>query len=554
VISAPPPNSSTDRARIPRGPKKGRFALAALLALAAGIGAPRLAHAVLPTYFYDDMLVGGLDTPVNSTQMPDGRILFVEQYSARVRMIVNDAIAATDPVGTVPEIRAAAEAGLIGIATDPNWPARPYVYVMGNHSLTQTVRLWRFKLQGDLTRTGNGAMSFVPNSRYTILADIPDLTNSHQAGSLRFGNDGMLYVMMGDDTQGCPAQDPTSRLGKILRIRISTLADGPGGPPRYSQITPPDNPYAASPDSVARIVWAKGLRNPYMTTYDSATNSFIIGDVGNEAWEEIDVVSTGGRNFGWPMWEGPARTGIVCAGADTSTLTAPVYSYPHDGPGYAVFAGPIYRAPVGAAHPYPTMYEGRAFLGDTWKGFLRQLVKVGANWQLADSVAGQPNKTDWATPPRYITSMHVGADGSLYYFLIYRTVPTSGPGELHRIRYVGPSIGVDDPPDDSDGAGEDARPTLAAPWPVPGAGPVEFAYRLPRPSSVRLAIFDARGRQVRLLADAGSGVRPAGAFRATWDGRDASGAPAPAGMYFARLDAGGVHVARRFVRWTAAGP
>jgi hypothetical protein len=150
--------------------------------------------------------------------------------------------------------------------------------------------------------------------------------------------------------------------------------------------------------------------------------------------------------------------------------------------------------------------------------------------------------------------MHVGADGSLYYFLIYRTVPTSGPGELHRIRYVGPSIGVDDPPDDSDGAGEDARPTLAAPWPVPGAGPVEFAYRLPRPSSVRLAIFDARGRQVRLLADAASGVRPAGAFRATWDGRDASGAPAPAGMYFARLDAGGVHVARRFVRWTAAGP
>jgi hypothetical protein len=311
-------------------------------------------------------------------------------------------------------------------------------------------------------------------------------------------------------------------------------------------LTPSDNPFASNPDSVAKLVWIRGLRNPYMTWFDPSTSTLVVGDVGDRKWEEIDLVKTGGRNYGWPMWEGPERTGVPCPGADSTKLTRPDYAYEHTSPGYSIFAGPVYRAPAGAAYPFPQDYEGDVFFGDTWKGFVRRLDAPRQRVSLADSVPGQPDSENWATGPKWITSMSIAKDGSLLYFLIYRTVPTSGPGELHRIRYLAPSVGVGDGEVADGSAG--ARASLEAPWPAPSSGAVELAYRLARPSTLRLAIYDARGREVRMLVDARSGVRAAGPARAAWDGRDAQGRLAPAGVYFVRLDAGGEQASRRFVR------
>ncbi len=540
------PNSSRLRTATPPAPSRARGVAAAwLLCMLATVHG---AHAAtVPTDFVDELVVGGLNAPVNSATMADGRLLFVEQYSHKVRMMVGDQLAAIDPVGTVPEVRSQGESGLIGVATDPRWPTHPYVYVMANHEGSQSVRIWRFRMTGDLTRTGNGAMSFDPASRYTVLEALPDLSPSHQAGSLRFGNDGKLFVATGDDEQNCVALDVTSPLGKILRIDVSTLPDGPGGPPALSALAPNDNPFASNPNAIAKLVWARGLRNPYMTSFDPVTNTLVVGDVGSQRWEELDLIETGGLNYGWPMWEGPDRTGFPCAGADSSLYTPPSYAYAHIGVGYAVFGGPIYREPAGATRPFPNAYEGSLFFGDTWRGFIRRLDIHPNGSTVADSVPGQPDAQNWAVGPKWPTAMSIAPDGSLLYFLIYRTQPTSGEGELRRIRYVAPKTDAGDPPlaDLANAA------VLDAPFPVPSNGAIELGYRLARPSSVRLAIYDARGRTIRTLLDARAGLMPAGAGRATWDGRDAQGRLAPAGVYFARLDAGDQHSARRFVRLAA---
>ncbi|MEO6463395.1 MAG: PQQ-dependent sugar dehydrogenase, partial [Candidatus Eisenbacteria bacterium] len=454
-----------------------------------------------PTGFVDELVVAPFDAPTNSCLLPDGRLFVVEQYTARVRLVVNDQMSAIDPAGVVSGIRSGGEAGLLGVAVDPGFPGRPYVYVQGTYLGTpNTVRIWRYTLTGDLAFTGNGAMALDPASRYTVLADGPDAAPSHNGGTLRFGPDGRLYAAIGDDENPCRAQSLSHLNGKILRLDVSQLPPGGGGPPRYAAITPADNPFVANPDTVARLVWARGLRNPFSFTIDPSTGCLFIGDVGSQQWEEIDVVCAAGKNLGWPHYEGNYRTTINCPGIDTTQFVPPTHQYLHDGAGWAVFSGPLYRAPAGAVAPYPAAYENTYFYGDTWRGLIRRLVPAGGGaWTPAAPVPGQPNATDWTTGIRYITSMHVGRDGSLYYTMLYRVEPASGPGEVRRIRYIDPGVGVDD------GASADGAAiafVAARPSPARRASPVELVWRQARPGPVTLTVHDVNGRTVRTLLGA----------------------------------------------------
>jgi glucose/arabinose dehydrogenase len=504
--------------------------------------APAGAMLAVPSGFVDELVVGGLDAPTNSTFLPDGRMLVVEQYTGWVRLVVGGGLAAIDPVGVVTEVRSGGEAGLLGVAVDPGFPARPYVYVHATHAGSSSIRLWRYTLTGDLAFTGNGAMALDPASRYTVLAGLPDSMANHNGGTLRFGSDGMLFVALGDDDTPCRAQDLTRLQGKILRLDVSSLPPGGGGPPPRASITPSDNPFAAHADSAARLVWALGLRNPFSFTIDAPSGCLFVGDVGSQAWEEIDVICAGGGNYGWPHWEAGRRTGLACAGADTTAMLPPAHAYPHVGPGWAVFSGPLYRAPAGAGSPYPPAYEGTHFYGDTWKGFVRRLVPAGAGWAPADSVPGQPGADDWAGGTRYITSLHVAPDGSLVYTILYRVEPVSGPGELRRIRHVA-GAGASDPP-----ATAGIAFLAAHPSPARRSTAVELAWRLGRPSPVTLRIHDVRGRVVRTLLTPAAGLQPGGEQRLAWDGRDGRGRTAPAGIYVARIEAAGASRSRRLVR------
>ena len=193
---------------------------------------PARAQATLPDDFVDELVVGGLDLPVGMAFLPDGRLILVEQKSARIRLVVNGALAAVDPVVVVPGVRIVGpERGLLGITVDPGFPARPYVYVHCNDSSSLIIRITRFTVGGDLAFTGNGSLTIATSTRRDVINNAPDAQGNHNGGTVRFGPDGMLYASLGEDAAECAAQDTSGLRGVILRLDVSGIPAGGGSAP-----------------------------------------------------------------------------------------------------------------------------------------------------------------------------------------------------------------------------------------------------------------------------------------------------------------------------------
>ena len=285
---------------------------AALLALAPA-GSAFAVSATLPPGFTDVQVAGALDEPVGLALVPDAaplpaRVLFVEQRTARVRMSRGEVVTT---LGTVPGVRSTdTERGLLGIAVDPNFPSSPYIYIHATDNRFGTlIAISRFTLTGDLADTGTGALAFDPDSRYDLIRNLPDLASNHNGGTVRFGTGRTLYVSIGDDANNCNAQLVGVLAGKILRLDVTRLPAGPGGPAPYALLTAAGNPFATSSDSASRLVWASGLRNPFRFHVDPLTNDLFVGDVGENTWEEVTRFSAGGQNAGWQWREGPVGCG-----------------------------------------------------------------------------------------------------------------------------------------------------------------------------------------------------------------------------------------------------
>lgn len=513
-----------------------RFAPAALSSLV--LGAATLAHAaagVVPTNYTDSLVLGGLSWPVAIASLPDGRVLVTEQFSARIRLIVGGALSSTDPVCTVPDVanNPGSEQGLLGIAVDPGWPARPYVYVHYDAASSPNIHIARFTVSGDLTFMGGGALTIDPASRRDILTTIPDNASNHNGGTLRFGPDGMLYDSIGEDAQPCAAQDTTALQGKILRLDVSNVPDSPGDPPALSVITPSDNPFVTHPNDNAKLVWTLGLRNPFRFATDT-NGALFIADVGAGSWEEIDRVPVGGLDMGWPIFEGHVLGGN-CSGVGSGGMTGPIYDFEHVSGSYAVIGGQVYRPPSCAPNGtnFPTAYNGDYFFSEYYHGFLRRLKGSGTSWALAPAEPGQPSSTDWGTGFDAVSDWMVGCDAALWY--CRQAVGfADNTGEIRRIVYAGTTSVA--PPT--------ARVQFRPPWPSPARGGVTLSYTLPNAAVVSLEIFDLRGERVRRLVS--PGMQSAGDQVWTWDGLDDRGARAPAGLYLARLRVNGDDLVRRF--------
>jgi glucose/arabinose dehydrogenase len=523
-------------------PPAGRALRASPLLLAAALGtvldveSARAGAGTVPTNFTDSLVLSGLNWPVGLAPLPDGRMFFVEQFSGRLRLVVNGALAPTDPVITVPDVRNApgTEQGLLGIAVDPGWPVRPYVYVYYDAASAAFIHIARFTVAGDLTFTGNGALTIDPATRRYLLTTIPDNANNHNGGTMRFGPDGMLYASLGDDAVGCDAQDLTLLKGKILRLDVSNVPAGGGSAPAQSVITPADNPYVGNANPNARLVYTDGLRNPFRFGIDPSNGHLFIGDVGQNNWEEIDRVPGGGVDLGWPLFEGNAAF-TTCAGVTPDGMVAPIHQFPNGSGSYAVIGGPIYRPPACAlaGTNFPTEYNGDYFFSEYYHGFLRRLKGSGTSWSIAPSVPGQPNASDWGTGFIAVSDWIVGCDAALWY--VRQTVGfADNTGEIRRIVHTG-SVGVPAPT---------PRVEFRPPWPSPARGSVQLAYTLERSGTVALDVFDVRGNRVRGLVRPGR--QDAGERTWTWDGLDEKGNTASAGMYFARLTVDGREIIRRF--------
>jgi glucose/arabinose dehydrogenase len=155
---------------------------------------------------------------------------------------------------------------------------------------------------------------------------------NHNGGNLVFGPDGMLWIGLGDGGNGGDPQnhaqnlDPNDLLGKMLRID-----------PLHG------SPYAIPSGNLSGAIWAYGLRNPWRYSFDRGTGDLWIGDVGQNAWEEIDfhpVAQGAGANYGWARYEG---THIYDASRSAPNAIGPVYEYGHTGGNCSVTGGYVYR-------------------------------------------------------------------------------------------------------------------------------------------------------------------------------------------------------------------
>ncbi len=288
----------------------------------------------------------GLNAPLYLTGLPDstGRVLVVEK-GGLVRIVTpsTGAIAATPFLDITGTISTDGERGLLGFALAPDYGVSGTVYAfVTNPAGTIEVRKYQ---------AATGTRDRIDATTADVIISIPHPGfNNHNGGWLDFGPDGNLYLGVGDGGgSGDPAgnaQNPNALLGKILRIdpaRDSYPADA-----QRDYGIPATNPFATS--GGAPEIWALGLRNPFRAGFDRTTGNLYIGDVGQSAIEEIDLVPAGanGLNFGWNLREG---TEPFAGGAVGGAFTLPVAEYGHGTgafQGNSVTGGYVYRGPVSA--------------------------------------------------------------------------------------------------------------------------------------------------------------------------------------------------------------
>ena len=525
----------TSRRHVLVAPSSGCAFLAPLLIATATqwcVAPPARAVVVLPTNFQDQLVVSGLSQPTSMAFLPDGRALIVEQTTGNIRLLVGGAIGSTDPILNISDVvMTGGEQGLLGIAIDPGWPARPYVYVYFDRTPGNVIYIAMFTASGDLSNSASSNLSL--GSRFNVITDIPDNAPNHNGGTLRFGIDGKLYASIGEDADPCAAQDSTRLKGVILRLDVSALPQPGPGPPAKSLIRPSDNPFPAT-NANAGLTFCYGLRNPFRFHIDPVSGHVFIGDVGESMWEEADE-AVGGENFGWPFREGPgSRTQSGCTEpVGTGAYDPPITYYDRTGFTAAIISATLYRPVAGGTYDFPAGYNGCYFFADYYQGFLRRVVRNGSTWVNPPMVPGQPSATDWGTGITNVSDWLIGPDGALYYVQQF-------PGEIHRIAYTGPPAGVVD--------GPGASTLRASPNPCFAiSSGVSIEFDLAQPAPIRLDVFDSHGRRVARLAD---GVRGPGSVHEVWDGKTERGKTAPAGVYLVEVT---TPAGRRTTRLVLAG-
>jgi len=222
------------------------------------------------------------------------------------------------------------EMGLLSVAFHPNVSQNKFFFV--NYTAGNPMRtvISRFTISANDSTVADTA------SEYKIL-EINQPYSNHNGGQNLFGPDGYLYIGMGDGGSGGDpqnnAQNLQSLLGKMLRINI----DSASAPLHYS--IPSDNPFVDSANA-RKEIWTLGMRNPWRFCFDHVTNFWYCADVGQNAWEEIDILQKG-KNYGWRCYEGNHTYNTTNCG-NSSLYTMPIKEYPH-ADGQSITGGFVYR-------------------------------------------------------------------------------------------------------------------------------------------------------------------------------------------------------------------
>lgn len=413
--------------------------VASLLLLGTGAAGAASSTLLPREVTLENVVTAGLSAPLALRHAPADPRLFVVEQGGAIRII--DAGGSLLPApflriagagGTAPPLGFSngGERGLLGLAFHPQYAANGRFFISYTDGAGDTVIAQYLRSAGDPNLAN-------PASGSVVLRADQDFSN-HNGGDIHFGPDGFLYIGLGDGGDGndpcnraqtlqianilsgaqngqdCTVDggftgnggDPTSLalMGKMLRIDVDATAAadqelcGAGGNGTAPYGVPPDNPYAAA-DGICNEVWHAGLRNPFRFSFDRDNGDLLIGDVGQGAREEVDVVpgDVGGLNFGWRCREGDiagARTSLC---GSPPPFTPPVLVYDHSGGNCSITGGFRYRGPLAAldgVYFYADYCSGRHYVG-------RSAAGVWSSQQWLD-VASNP------------ASFGEGADGTLY--------------------------------------------------------------------------------------------------------------------------------------------
>ncbi|HEX5149126.1 MAG TPA: PQQ-dependent sugar dehydrogenase [Candidatus Limnocylindrales bacterium] len=282
------------------------------------------------------VVVDGLTSPVDVASVSDGSgRLFVVEQPGQIRLVQDGRLVTRSFLDIRDRVASGGERGLLGLALHPDFPADPRLFVDYTDLDGNTV-VSEFHLD-----PADHGVADRDSERILIRIDQP--FPNHNGGAVAFGPDGMLYVSTGDGGSGGDPQGNGQRLDTLLAKILRIDVDGqPVDADPYR--IPDDNPFVNVADAMPEI-WLTGLRNPWRMRFDGQTGDLWIGDVGQGAWEEIDVApaATGGLDFGWNVMEG-AHCYQPSDGCDETGLTPPMAEYGHD-QGCAVIGGVVVRDP-----------------------------------------------------------------------------------------------------------------------------------------------------------------------------------------------------------------
>jgi glucose/arabinose dehydrogenase len=307
-----------------------------------------------------ELIADGLRDPLYVTQAPDDTDrLFVVEQPGRIRIVRNHALVPVPFLDIGARVRVGAEQGLLGLAFHPAYERNGCFFLDYTRASDGATVIAEYRRSSNPDRA-------IPDERVLLL--VPQPYPNHKGGMVEFGPDGFLYVALGDGGAG---GDPENRgqnrqelLGKILRIDVDH------GMP-YA--VPSDNPFAKGGGRPE--IFAYGLRNPWRFSFDRKTGELWAADVGQNAWEEIDIIRQGG-NYGWRIMEG-SHCYAPRTGCRTDGLIMPVAEYANTGKHCSIIGGYVYR---GARIP---ALSGVYLYGDYCSGEIFGLVDGGQRVLLA---------------------------------------------------------------------------------------------------------------------------------------------------------------------------
>jgi glucose/arabinose dehydrogenase len=295
-------------------------------------------------------VASGLASPLYVTAPAGDSRLFVVEQHGRIRIIKNGQLLPTPFLDITPQVGTENEQGLLSVAFHPSYATNGFFYIFYK-DLDRVTRIERYSVSSDPDVADEGSSKL-------ILA-FPGPTPSHNGGLALFGPDGMLYIGTGD---GGEVGDPQANgqnlgllLGKILRIDVDH-----GDPYEI----PADNPFVGRAEARGEI-WAYGLRNPWRFSFDKRGGVLYIADVGNELFEEVNVVpsNASGINYGWNTMEGSSC--FITPNCSRTGLQLPALVYDHSNGACSVIGGYVYRGAI------TNGLIGHYFYSDYCAGFLK---------------------------------------------------------------------------------------------------------------------------------------------------------------------------------------